>query len=61
MVDIGLVWCWWFWSFLLELIWFVVKLLSIIWAEAVEDRKLVFERQAQDMTWAPHAASSSPP
>jgi hypothetical protein len=47
LVDIGVVWCWWFWSFLLQLIWFVINLLSIIWAEAVEDRKLVFDRQLQ--------------
>lgn len=48
LVNIWLVRCGWFWSFLFELVWLIVGLLSIVWAETVDEPKSVAEMQAQD-------------
>jgi hypothetical protein len=49
LIDIWLLWGGWFWSFFFKLVWLVVKLFSVIWSEAVDERTLVRESEAQDI------------
>jgi hypothetical protein len=66
LIDIWLFWGGRFWGCFFKLFWFVVKLFSIIWSEAVEEDMLVRESKRSaghlsSRTRAAHAGSSSPP